>query len=549
MDEFSFNISLSVLNHLGRNLYRNIITILGEAISNSWDADAHNVQIEINRQNRTMLIVDDGLGMTAKDFQNKFLKIGYSKRKTGIYKSKLNRRFIGRKGIGKLALLSCAQRISVLTKTKTTDVIGGVIDNSELDKAIKKDEISGDYRLSKVNANLYSLLGEKEQGTAIFFENITDGIYNTVEYIRKAISLYFKFSLYDPDFNIFVNDKKIGISELKQLAENTQFRWSINDFSDPLFCMMNELDNETEVSTKLNIRGYIATVRKPSNLKIPKTNEKATVDLFVNGRLRERDVLRHIPTARIVENYVYGQIHYDDLDNGSGKDVFTSSREGIVPNDPIFNNFLVEFKKIFTQVINEWDDFRRQALDAGDPDNYKIKPKERKAEELFSLTIKDMQEKEKFIRKGGTVQQWSQTLAFEAQFNIPSYTECFISENLLRLYLKNTDTPLSREAVRQAKRWKKKENENKNAANISYSVRANDAELYYLDMADLANLIDKAEDQKSASLSRSSVTYKPLRDAIGHTSIITDNAKQHLSLTYENIKQRLGEILAQIKDE
>ena len=54
MDDFSFNISLSVLNHLGRNLYRNIITILGEAISNSWDADAHNVRIEINRQDRTM---------------------------------------------------------------------------------------------------------------------------------------------------------------------------------------------------------------------------------------------------------------------------------------------------------------------------------------------------------------------------------------------------------------------------------------------------------------------------------------------------------------
>ncbi len=548
MDEFSFNISLSVLNHLGRNLYRNIITILGEAISNSWDADAHNVRIEINRQDRTMLIVDDGLGMTAKDFQNKFLKIGYSKRKTGIYKSKLNRRFIGRKGIGKLALLSCAQRISVLTKTKTTDVVGGVIDNSELDKAIKEDEVSGDYHLSKVNAKLYRLLDEKEQGTAIFFENITDGIYNTVEYIRKAISLYFKFSLYDSDFNIFVNGKKIEISELKELANNTQFRWSINNFTDPLFSMMNELDNVIEVSTKLNIRGYIATVRKPSNLKIPNTNEKATVDLFVNGRLRERDVVRHIPTARIVENYVYGQIHYDDLDNGSGKDIFTSSREGIVPNDPIFNNFLVEFKKIFKQVINEWDDYRRQALDTGDPDNFKIKPKERKAEELFSLTIKDMQEKEKFIRKGGTVQQWAQTLASEARFNIPSYTECFISENLLRFYIKNTDKPLSQEAIRQAKKWKKRENESKNAANISYSVRVDEGDLYYLDMSDLANLIDKAKNQKSASLSRSSITYKPLRDAIGHTSVITDNAKRQLSLTYENIKKRLGEILSQVKD-
>lgn len=42
-NKFKFEISLSVLNHLGRNLYRNFITVIGEAISNSWDADAKNV--------------------------------------------------------------------------------------------------------------------------------------------------------------------------------------------------------------------------------------------------------------------------------------------------------------------------------------------------------------------------------------------------------------------------------------------------------------------------------------------------------------------------
>ena len=47
--EYNFNISLSVLNHLGRNLYRNIITVIGEAISNSWDADANNIWIQIDR--------------------------------------------------------------------------------------------------------------------------------------------------------------------------------------------------------------------------------------------------------------------------------------------------------------------------------------------------------------------------------------------------------------------------------------------------------------------------------------------------------------------
>ena len=36
---FTFEISLSVLNHLGRSLYRSFATVMGEAISNAWDAD------------------------------------------------------------------------------------------------------------------------------------------------------------------------------------------------------------------------------------------------------------------------------------------------------------------------------------------------------------------------------------------------------------------------------------------------------------------------------------------------------------------------------
>ena len=73
-NKFTFEISLSVLNHLGRNLYRNFVTVLGEAISNSWDADAENVQIYIDREKDCFFIKDDGTGMTTDDFQEKFLK-------------------------------------------------------------------------------------------------------------------------------------------------------------------------------------------------------------------------------------------------------------------------------------------------------------------------------------------------------------------------------------------------------------------------------------------------------------------------------------------
>lgn len=61
---FTFEISLSVLNHLGRSLYRSFATVIGEAISNSWDADAKKVEIYIDRKKNSFFIKDDGQGMT-----------------------------------------------------------------------------------------------------------------------------------------------------------------------------------------------------------------------------------------------------------------------------------------------------------------------------------------------------------------------------------------------------------------------------------------------------------------------------------------------------
>src|SRR5271166_6031362 len=144
---FTFEISLSVLNHLGRSLYRSFATVLGEAISNSWDADAKSVQIYLDRSRNSFFIKDDGVGMTAEDFQNKFLKIGYSKRKDGGKLSAGGRPFIGRKGIGKLALLSCAEKITVISKVQGGQYVGGVIDNSELDVAITEDQTPEQYPL------------------------------------------------------------------------------------------------------------------------------------------------------------------------------------------------------------------------------------------------------------------------------------------------------------------------------------------------------------------------------------------------------------------
>lgn len=555
MEEFNFNISLSVLNHLGRNLYRNFITVIGEAISNSWDADASNVWIDINKDKRFMTIIDDGIGMNSTDFQEKFLKIGYSKRKNNTVKSAKGRPFIGRKGIGKLALLSCAKQIHVASKTSVSAPVGGVIDNSELDKAITDDLNSQDYKLHSVSSDIIEKIQGLPHGTVICFENITDDIINTIDYIKKAIALYFKFSLIDDQFKIYVNGEQISVNLLKDLAQNTQFIWIINNFTEPF--LNNNVtgiapDEIINITSRLPIKGYIATAKKPTHIKIRGVNEKVTLDLFVNGRLREKDLLHHIPTARIVESYTFGQIYADSLDSGTGKDIFTSSREGIISNDANFQNILTEIESIFRNIIEKWDDLRRKYGDAGDPDNLSITPKARKAEELFNQTVKDMQlPKPKTIRNGknirqeNPVQQWVSQLASEAQFNIPSYAECFISENLLRKYIVYTNFPLTKEAKSEAEKWKERESCSKEAANISYPVRQSDDDIYYLDMDHLANLIDKVPNgsTKIAGLSRSATVYKPLRDSVGHTSLLTDNAKSQLNTEYNNIQARVVKLL------
>lgn len=547
MDKFTFNISLSVLNHLGRNLYRNFITVLGEAISNSWDADAKNVWIYINREQNSLIIKDDGDGMTSDDFQNKFLKIGYSKRKDGTDKTQSQRPFIGRKGIGKLALLSCAQRIHIATKTLESDFVGGIIDNSNLDKAINDDLIPQQYPLENISLDVFEELKEDfEKGTIIYFENINDGIRNRIEYIRKLIALFFRFSLIDKSFNIYLNNDPITLNELNELSLSTQFVWQINSLDDPylkekISATSEHIKQYKKITSTLPICGFIASVEKPSYLKIKQTTETVTVDLYVNGRLREKDLLKHIPSTRIVESYLYGQIHFNSLDGG--KDRFTSSREGVISDDPLFKSFLDELKDILKQIIEDWDKWRVQINQDGDSENTRLTKKERKSKELFNTVVDDYIPPKGSINRN-LVDEWAQSLGDDAQFNLSSYAECFVSENLLRKYIKHKNISLSSEAIRDLATYKQKEENAKNVANISFQIRQNSDDLLYFSMDDLSNLVDKPSNpMKEAGLARDAKTYKPVRDAMAHTSVLTLIAKQSLNTTYENIKARIKKLL------
>ena len=365
--KYQFIISPSILSHLGRNLYRSPIATLGEAISNSWDADANNVWIEIDEENDSLIIKDDGIGMTPKDFEGKLLNVGYSKRTQNHAQepqmiSPGGRPYIGAKGIGKLALLAGADIISIISKTTNSEYTGGVIDNRKLDAAIKDEQTLTQYTLGEVDYKIFeSYTRDHTHGTVIHLKNIKSGIKDILPYLRRMAALYFRFALIDDDFSIHINSERVTLSDLSELSEKTEFLWVINDFEDPYIDTFSRLESEPiKIRCEMDIKGFIATVAKPRDLKIAGAEEKMGVDLFVNGVLREKDLLGHIPTirTRIGESYMYGQIHFDALDE-DGKDRFTTGRESIIGSDKQYQSLINSLQQsLIPQILKQWDPLR-----------------------------------------------------------------------------------------------------------------------------------------------------------------------------------------------
>ena len=545
---YKFEILPSILNHLGRNLYRGFITVLGEAISNSWDADAKNVWIEIENNNLT--IKDDGMGMNEYDFESKFLRIGYSKRdpRSGqkpVMNSPSGRPFIGSKGIGKLSLLSCADTISIISKTLTTDYVSGVINNHKLDKIVEDNGSSG-YLLESVDPGLFRRhTSDLNSGTVIHCRNVRKGMKRTIPRLRKMIALYFRFSLIDDDFNIHLNGEKITTNDLKDLSEKTEFLWKIGDFHDPFIdsCGLTE-GALVNVNSNL-IKGFVATVAVPRNLKITGTDEKVGVDLLVNGRLRERDLLKHISTARIAESYMYGQIHFDALD-ADGTDRFTSSREGVIESDEKYQSLLKELKdRIVPRILNEWDALRLDRGKDGDDESPAKTLIQRRALSMLNMTGKELE-----LGTNDTPGKWIRELSSDAEFNIPAYVRCFLSENLLRKYIADKQIDYasirynsSKDIDAQIKYLRQREEDNKIAGGISIYIRENDDDLSFLDMDCLALVIGNRGAPNS--IANKGKEYKPMRNAVMHTALLTDDAKQQLTTVYNNIRAKIKDLLNQ----
>jgi len=119
---------------LGRQQIAGIPTALHEILKNAHDAYADYAEVDYFRSDASLLIRDDGIGMTKEEFEQRWLTIGTESKlgTNGIlppYRdpNKPLRSILGEKGIGRLAIAAIGKQVLVLTKAERDDVLHNIV--------------------------------------------------------------------------------------------------------------------------------------------------------------------------------------------------------------------------------------------------------------------------------------------------------------------------------------------------------------------------------------------------------------------------------------
>lgn len=359
MSDFEIKIDLNVLNHLGMSLYSNTPAVLTEIISNAWDADAKNVEITLDNNSKYVIIEDDGHGMSKSDIIEKFLKVGYARREHGRSKSDtLERQVMGRKGIGKLAMFSLANKIQIFSKKENEEPNAFEVDVEELQACIRKAK--------SYVAKALPIPSGLKTGTTIKLMELKKSIERTQTYLRRRIAR--RFSIIGPshNFNVRINGTEISPDD-REFLSDLEFIWEFGSSDAARIDACKSVTQKSIIENTVRydgidykITGYIGSVAKPSQLNKDPEISNNSITVISNGRVFEEDILLEFGSAKVFTNYLVGELVADFLDDNASPDMATSSRQKLQQNDPRYPVLKGFLERSLQQIDKEWDKWRRE---------------------------------------------------------------------------------------------------------------------------------------------------------------------------------------------
>ena len=168
-----FDVDSRLLFQLGEKLVANRAVALAELVKNSYDADATKVTVRmhnIKSLGGTIIIEDNGLGMTLQGFKKSWMRIATGDKENNPISKKYRRQKSGEKGIGRFACRRLAKKLMLTSVADTED------EKIELKAFFNWDEFTPGSDVDKIPVKYSTKKVEDDEptGTILILQNTYD---------------------------------------------------------------------------------------------------------------------------------------------------------------------------------------------------------------------------------------------------------------------------------------------------------------------------------------------------------------------------------------
>ncbi|PLY10352.1 MAG: hypothetical protein C0626_05040 [Arcobacter sp.] len=310
MKKVEFNVGANAVIQLGEDLYKNIYGVLIEYITNSYDADATQVDIEIKSDVGEIIINDNGIGMSYDELSNAYMTVGLNRRKVKKGKTSRGRAVTGRKGFGKLACFGLFKKFRIESIQNSLKTV------LKIDTGYTKD---GDFYYNALIDDK-AIPSKESDGTTIFLidnnQNIPEDK-KLVQSIAKRINIMYGNEKDEDKFIIklgnYTIDKKFRDDEV--INQSNKLEYIIPKDIDKFLTDTADI----EYIKENNITGIIIARNKTVTLK-----ENKGVVLFARGKLcQEATYLNTNPSNSYGYAYLYSELNVDFIDDENQDNIGT----------------------------------------------------------------------------------------------------------------------------------------------------------------------------------------------------------------------------------
>ena len=361
--KYQMTLSLNILKHLGFGLYSNVPAVLSEVVANAWDADAEHVTIQIDPEKGRVIIEDDGHGMSVDDANERYLHVGFERRRAdgGARTPQFDRPVMGRKGIGKLSLFSIASKVEIHS-AKGNEIHGFSMDATKIEQAITEGSES-QYYPDPVNSKEIQIA----IGTKIVLTHMKRRLNWSSAALRRRLARRFSVIGAKHHFEIDLNGTPIVIQD-RGYYDKLQYMWTFGSRGMEAHSIARNLqyhqlrpESVELADNKFTVDGWIATAKEAGQLKELDTGESINkIVIMVRGKLAQEDILEEFGEGGIYSKYIIGEIHADFLDEDHQDDIATTSRQRIIEEDPRYQALKSKLQTELKIIQSEWSDLRNK---------------------------------------------------------------------------------------------------------------------------------------------------------------------------------------------